>query len=238
MKKRVLCGALVALLTGLQGRANDAGGLVYPIDYPHRARAELMYERVQRGVEITSETPNVDADLDADVFALRLHTGLGQYARLDFDLGGMSAGRGSYSFMGGVGLRYLAFEHEAWRGGAFGQVRYAPDLSDQMNGPGATRSRVSYDLTEADAGFLAAYRTRVAEGFTVTPYAGPVLSILRLSGRARDEAGVRRRFRADEDRLLGVAAGLSFEFRDMNGIRIEARYFDDISLSAAAALVF
>lgn len=57
MKKRVLCGVLVVLLTGLQGQANDAGGLVYPVDYPHRARTELMYERVQRGVEITSETP-------------------------------------------------------------------------------------------------------------------------------------------------------------------------------------
>ncbi len=148
----------------------------------------------------------------------------------------MSAGSGSHQLMGGVGLRFLAFEHESWRGGAFGQVRYAPDLSDRVDLNGG-RERVKYDLVEADAGFLVSYRLRLFDQFNVTPYAGPALSIVRLSGDVQEDDG-RSRFRADEDQILGGVLGLGLEFQGANGLRFETRYFGDFSVSVAASFVF
>lgn len=234
MKRLVLFCCVGFLCAGFPARANDAGDLVFAMDYPHKARAELMYENMQRDISITTPAGFKDS-LDADVFALRVHTDLGRAARLDFDIGAMSAGSGSHKLMGGVGLRFLAFEHEAWRGGAFGQVRYAPNLTDRVD-LGAGDERVKYDLVEADAGFLVAYRLRLADQFNVVPYAGPVVSIVRLSGDVREEDG--GRFRAEEDQILGAALGLGLEFQGMNGIRFETRYFDDFSVSVAATFVF
>lgn len=234
MRKIMTVMSAGLLLAGLSAHANDAGDLVFPADYPHKVRAELLYENLQRGIKVTAPD-RLDVDLDADVFAVRLHTDIGRVARMDFDVGAMSAGSGSHKLMGGVGLRFLAFEHEAWRGGAFGQVRYAPDLNDTVD-LGAGRTRVEYDLVEADAGFLVAYRLRIADQFNVSPYAGPVVSIVRLSGDARDAEG--GRFKADEDQLLGAALGVGLEFMGGNGLRFETRYFDDISVSVAASFVF
>ncbi len=234
MKKGIACCVAGVMLAGASVQANDAGDLVFPADYPHKVRVELLYENLQRDIRITSPT-RIKESLDADVFALRIHTDIGKVARLDFDVGAMSAGSGSHKLMGGVGLRFLAFEHEAWRGGAFGQVRYAPDLNDRVD-LGDGRERVKYDLVEADAGFLVNYRLRVADQFNIVPYAGPVVSIIRLSGDVRDAEG--GRFRADEDQILGAALGLGLEFQGGNGIRFETRYFDDFSVSVAASFVF
>ena len=41
-----------------------------------------------------------------------------------------------------------------------------------------------------------------------------------------------------EDNIIGAAVGVSLELREMNTIRIEARYFDAYSLTAAAGVAF
>ena len=232
----ISCMLLGALLSG-PVLGNDAGDLVFPADYPYKVRAELLYENVQRDIRVTSESPTIREALSADVFAVRLHTDLGPLARLDFDVGAMSAGSGSHKVVGGVGLRFLAFDLDAWRGGAFGQVRYARDLTDRIDMGEAGRTHVKYDWVEADAGFLLAYRQSVAGQFTVAPYVGPVFSIIRLSGDIRDANG-RDRFRAEQDQTVGVVLGLGLEFQGQNGLRFETRYFDDWSVSAAASFVF
>lgn len=235
MKKMLFFCVVGLLLGGHVVQANDAGDLVFPRDYPHKVRAELIYENLQRDIRITSPVREKES-LDADVFALRVHTDIGRYARLDFDVGAMSAGSGSHKLVGGVGLRFLAFEHEAWRGGAFGQVRYAPDLTDRLD-LNDGREQVKYDLVEADAGFLVSYRLRLFDQFNVRPYAGPVFSIVRLSGNVREDDD-RSRFRAEEDQIMGGVLGLGLEFQGANGLRFETRYFDDFSVSVAASFVF
>lgn len=237
MKYSMVLALGVAIMIGQVGIANDAGDLIFPADYPRKVRAELLYENVQRDVRVTSESPSVTDGLSADVFAVRLHTDLGPLARLDFDIGAKSAGSGSHKLMGGVGLRFLAFELGSWRGGAFGQVRYARDLRDRVDLADRPRAQVKYDWVEADAGLLVGYRLGIADQFKVTPYAGPVFSILRLSGDVREDSDGGR-FRAEEDQVIGVAAGLGLEFQGQNGLRFEARYFDDISVSAAVSFVF
>lgn len=216
--------------------ANDAGDLVFPQDRKHKPRVELLYENVNRDIRITSTDPSSKQSLSADAYALRIQTEIGPQARLDIDLGALSAGDG-HQFMGGVGLRFLAFDMGAWRGGAFGQVRYAPDVRDAIDLPDRGRTRVDYNWVEADAGFLVAYRVPVADRFEMVPYAGPVFSILRFSGNLREDDD-RSRFRAEENRLFGFAAGLGLTFQGMNGLRFEARYFDDLSISVAASMVF
>lgn len=224
-----------AMLLPLFTRANDAGDLIFPADYTHRARAELLYENFRRDIRITSESPRVKETIDADVFALRLHTDVGPFTRLDFDVGAISGGQGSHKLMGGVGLRYLAFTQGPWRGGAFAQIRYARDVTSRVDLAERNNASVRYDWVEGDAGFLVAYRLRVADQFTVAPYAGPVASILRLSGDVRDDNS---RFRAEEAQIAGAVAGIGLEFQGMNGLRIETRYFDEFSVSVAASFVF
>ncbi|GEM_PF-3179068 len=237
MKRYMLLCVVGGSLLGGSVFGNDAGDLVFPADYPHKVRAELLYENVQRDIRVTSESPTVRDALSADVFAVRLHTDVGPLARLDFDVGAMSAGSGSHKLMGGVGLRFLALEWDAWRAGAFGQARYARDLSDRVDLGDAGRASVKYDWVEADAGLLVAYRQSVADQFVVAPYVGPVFSIIRLSGDLRDANG-RNRFRAEQDQAIGMALGLGLEFQGQNGLRFETRYFDDWSVSVAASFVF
>lgn len=231
-------GIALFLGSGLCGYGNDAGDLVYPGDYPHKARAELYYENIQRDIRITSESPTLTQDWDADVYALRLQTEVGPGTRMDFDIGAIGANGGSEQLMGGIGLRYLAFDEGPWRGGAFGQVRYAPDLKGRVDLRGRPDTEVKYDLVEADAGVLVSYRLRVADQFTMAPYAGPVLSIVRLSGDTVKQEGAKTRFKAEEDQVLGAVLGVGLEFQDGNSLRFETRYLGDFSVSVAAAIVF
>ncbi len=217
--------------------ANDAGDLIFSGDHPRRARVELLYENVERRIDITSENPDLRRTFDADVFALRIQSAVTPTARLDFDIGAMSAGGGNNQLMGGVGLRFLAFEEGAWRGGTFAQVRYTEDLRDRFDLRDAENQDARFDLVEGDAGFLISYHFPVAGQFHITPYGGPVASVLRLSGRT-GEGETRERFRARQDQILGVVAGVGFQFADATGLRIEFRYFDEFSVSAAAALTF
>jgi hypothetical protein len=62
------------------------------------------------------------------------------------------------------------------------------------------------------------------------PYVGPVLSILRLDGD--------QDFDAREDNVLGAAAGIGLALPGNNSIRLEARYFDRFSVSAALGIAF
>jgi len=208
--------------------------LIFAGDHPRMARTELVYERAQRDVRVTSESPERTVGWDVDAYVLRLQTEVGPWTRLDFDVGAISAGNDR--LFGGIGLRYRAFELENWRGGAHTVFRYAADLKDRVRlADGAADAK--YDLIEFDAGFTVGYRVRVADQFDVMPYLGPALSILRLSGDVENEDG-KRRYRAKEDQLFGVAVGVSLDFYETNGLRFEARYFDDLSFVVAAAIVF
>ncbi len=219
-----------------QSPAADSGDLIYPRDVGVKARAELGYENLRRDVEITSVSGDPVETFDADVFFLRMQTDVGPEARMDFDVGLMDSGR-SLRWFGGVGLRFLAYRHEDFRVGTFAQVRYAPDLKGRIDLPGQARTEVDHDLIEADAGILFGYLFRLGDQLTITPYAGPVLSIVRLDGDYRLD-GERIDFRAREDHLFGGAAGLALQLPGQNSIRFEGRYFDEWSVSVAAAITF
>ncbi len=220
-----------------QSQAADSGDLIYPRDVGVKARAELGYESLRRDVKITSEDGDPVETFDADVFFLRMQTGVGPDARMDFDVGLMDSGR-SLRWFGGVGLRFLAYRHEDFRVGTFAQVRYAPDLKGRMDLPAGDRTPVDHDLIEADAGILFGYLLRLGDQLTITPYAGPVLSIVRLDGDFRNPEGAKEDFKAREDNLFGGAAGLALQLPGQNSIRFEGRYFDEWSMSVAAAITF
>ncbi len=245
MKRNVLSWVAALTVGGmftLQSPAGGVGDLVVPGDHPHKFRAEIGYDNVQRDVKITSERPELKSKLDADAFFLRLQTDLGHFARLDFDVGALSAAGGDYRFMAGAGLRYQAFDTDNWRGGAFAQVRYTPGTTDRVDLPARdiVDAKVDYDLIEGDAGFLVGYKLKLTDDFTVMPYAGPILSIVRLSsGDFKDPAtGDKGSFRGKEDHIVGGAAGVSLLFPGQNGIRFETRYVDDVSVTVAASMVF
>lgn len=216
MKRVVIALAAFVLLLGtdrsVQGA--DAGDLIFPSDVDnHRARAELVYENRQRDLD-------VGGTLKLDAYYVRMHTDLGQNAYLDFDVGGIEPDGGDLEFYGGVGLRFLAYDSDTWRIGPFAQVHYTPSFKLES---------VDYDdALDADAGLLVTYKVALNDQLTLMPYAGPALSIIRLSGDVD----------ADEDQTFGGVAGISLQMPGQNTFRVEAQYYDDVSISVAAGMVF
>lgn len=238
MKKFLLIAVVAGCWAPLVARASDAGDLVFPSDYTDRTRWEVGYESLHRDIQITSESPEVQTGLDADVFALRLQTGIVPNARLDFEVGGMDPNTGEYSLLGGVGLRYMAFDHGPWRVGMFGQIRYVANVETPQDLPGVGTVDANYNWVEANVGALASYRFRVADQFALVPYAGPLFSLLRLTGDLQDSGREDPDFRAKENQFIGAAFGLGLEALGVNGIRAEMQIFDGVSFSVAAAFVY
>jgi hypothetical protein len=213
MKTRALVGLLALTLMGGVARAGDAGDPVFPLDLGYQARAEIVYQLRDR------ELDNGDA-FEADLYTLRLHSDVGEFATLDFDLGGVHADDGDLEFRGGVGLRHLAYDGERMRIAARAQIHYTPGLQ---------LGTVDYDdLIEVEAGISLAAKIRLDDQLTVMPYAGPAVSILRFSG---DED-------RDEDQTVGAVAGLSFLLPGNNTFRFEAQIFDAVGFAFAAGIAF
>ena len=182
MKKVLWIAALVGCCAPLMASANDAGDLVFPSDFTDYTRWEVRYENLHRDIQITSESPRADDRLNADVLALKVSANWIPNVRLDFEVGGMQTDSGSPGLLGGAGLRYLAFDHGPWRVGAFGQLQYVANVSDNYDLVDVGSVDVEYNLLEVGIGALASYRFRVADQFAVVPYAGPLVSLMRMSG--------------------------------------------------------
>ena len=238
MKKFLIVAAIAAGWAPAASWAFDSGDLVFPIDFTDRVRWEAGYENLQRDLHITSESPRLDSSINADVYSVRLQTGMVPNARLDFQVGGVDTGAGDITLMGGAGLRYLAFDHGPWRVGAFAQAFLLPDAQDRQDLAGAKDVKVTFDWIEVDAGALASYRFRLADQFALVPYAGPLLSLMRMSGELEGSDRDGQDYDAKENQFLGAALGLCLEAQGVNGIRFELRMFDDVSVSIAAAFVF
>lgn len=215
--KRILCMIfMVAVLGPMTPPAwsTDAGDPVFPVDLGNKARAELIYGSQERDLD-------TGARFKADVFLLRLHTEVAEYSSLDFDLGGISPSGGDFEFYGGVGLRLLAYDGDTYRISPYAQVHYAPTVEIK----GASYN----DLIHADAGLLFAAKWTLNDQLAIMPYAGPALSILRMSGDGSDP---------EEDNLFGAVGGVSLHMPGMNTFRIEVQYFDQVSFSVAAGITF
>jgi hypothetical protein len=206
----------------------DAGDLVYPIDLEDRDRVEVIYERVRREVDV--EPSRIDADPDADVLFLRLHTDVGEFANLAIDAGVLNSDRTEYTPYLGGGLRYLVYDQIAWRIGAFAQVHYARDV--------AASSDVEYRYTEAETGVLFGRKYIVLGQIGFVPYAGPIFSLVRIDGDERGDDRQWRDFDGDERNAVGGVVGASFQMQGMNGFRVEARIFEEISYSVGVAAAF
>lgn len=215
MKALACWFAAVVVVAGV-ARAQDVGDPVFPVDLKDKARFEIIYENMQRDLDVDGET----WDFESDAYVLRMHTDVGQYAYLDFDVGYLDPSDGSGTFYGGVGMRYLVYDAEAYRMAAHIQGHYAPgmEIGDE-----------DADFWSVDGGVTLAGKIKIDEQLTIVPYAGPILSTVNVDGDEVD---------GSEDNIFGGVAGLSLEMREMNTIRIEARYFDSVSISAAAGIAF
>ena len=238
MKKWLRLAALIGCCSPLATQANDAGDLVFPSDFTDYTRWEARYENLHRDIQITSESPRADDRLNADILALKVSAGWIPNVRLDFEVGGMQTDTGSPGILGGAGLRYLAFDHGPWRVGLFGQLQYVANLSDNQDLVEVGNVDVEYDLIEVDAGALASYRFRVADQFALVPYAGPLLSLMRMNGDIQESTRSGQSYEAKENQFLGAALGVNMESQGVNGIRLEMRLFDAVSFTIAAAYVF
>ena len=210
---RLLACCLIASALTTAARAADVGLPVFPADLKGQNEWELSYQNLQRDLDN-------GGTLEADTYLLRLHTDLGQTAFLDIDLGAIDAD--GAAFYGGVGLRYLAYNGPTLRLSPFAQLHYGAGIEgDDDTG--------EFDLLQGDLGLLVAGRIPLAECLELEPYAGPLLSIVRVDADAGN---------ADEDNLVGAVAGLALLMPDGNSVRIEAQFFDEVSISAGFSIVF
>lgn len=198
--------------------AADAGSVAVPKDHFNKAHAELIYENIQRDLDNKTS-------LDADALYLRIHTAVGQSATLDFDLGGLNAQDADPVFYGGVDLRYLVHDAETWRLGAHLQAHIAPNIEPDS----ADAKKSSLDLVEVDGGITLNGRFKLADDLILIPYAGPAFSLINLDGKPGD---------ANEDNPAGAIAGVGLQLAEGNTLRIEARFFDKVSLSVSAGIAF
>jgi tetrahydromethanopterin S-methyltransferase subunit F len=230
--------ALLALAAPPTARAGDAGDWTFPPDFFKAPRFEVLYEVNRRDVEVTSESPKATRRLDTDVISLRYHSGILPNARLDFGVNAIQTDGSSFRIGFGAGIRYLAYERGPWRVGAFGQIRYAPDVEQTMRLGTNDSASAKFDLAEADAGILVSHRFPLANQTALVPYAGPILSVANLNGSAKDTGNADDDFSASEDWPIGLAGGVGLEFNAANAIRIELRILDAVSASVGAAFVF
>lgn len=213
MKIKALFVLTAMLAVASTSLASDAGDPVFPLDLGYKSRAEIIYQFRDRGLD------QGDA-FEADLYTLRLHSDVGEYATLDFDLGGIQAEGGDLEFRGGVGLRHLAYDSERLRIAALAQIHYTPGLQS---------GDVDFDdLIEVNAGIHLALKLALDDQLTMMPYAGPAVSILRFSGDAD----------RDEDQTVGAVAGLSFLLPGNNTFRFEAQIFDEAGFAIAAGIAF
>lgn len=221
MNMRSIAFASFLVLAALPVMAADVGDPIFPADLGDKARAELIYQNFQRDLDS-------GAEFQADAYLVRLHTDVGQYAYLDFDLGAIEPDGSDLGFYGGVGLRYLAYDSDQWRISPWFQVHYAPSLDDE----GA-----EYSMLDGDAGILLAAKLHIDKDLTVMPYAGPALSIIRING---DDPlfGETTETDMEEDQVIGAVAGISLQMPGQNSFRVEAQFFDQVSISAAAGIAF
>lgn len=231
---RTLCIVAAVLALTVPVFAGDSGDSIFPIDMKGKERAELVYENMQRDLDVDSGPAGARADLDADALFLRMHSGVGEYAYFDIDLGAINPSGGDWAFYFGMGLRYLVYDGDGWRASAFAQAHYASGVEAEEKG-----SNFDYDLLEADAGLLAIGEIPLGGGqVTLMPYVGPVMSVVRLDGDADSDLGISDEFDAQESTPVGVAMGVSLLLPGQNSIRLETRYFDQFGVSFAGTVAF
>ncbi len=214
MKKRMLAAtSALMLLATAPLRAADTGDLIFPLDMSLKTRVELIYAHDRRDLD-SGKTYKVDR------YSLRLHTDIGSYASLDFDLGAISPSGGSTDLHGGIGLSVLAYDRNQMRISPVVRLHYAPEVR--------TRNETYDDVVEFKAGVLWALLFRVDDQTVIMPYAGPLISTINLSGPDKSRS----------DRNFGLVAGVSVLLPGQNTFRLETSYIDDFSFSIAAGIAF
>jgi hypothetical protein len=223
-----LAPVIALALSGTAASAAYLGDALFPQDMNDKARAEIVYENLQRGLDIDSGVSLASDEIEADLYMVRIRTDLGPSGYLDFDLGGFDPSGGDVAFYGGVGLRYLAYDAPVWRLSTVAQIHYAPNVS---------AGDEEHDFLDGDLALLLAGKMTIDKQLTIMPYVGPVVSIVRLDGDAETE-GDTEDFDAEEDSLVGVAVGIALELPGQHGLRVEGQFFDEASISAAASFAF
>lgn len=223
---RTVSMALIGLLVASAAWAANMGDQLFPFDLKDKARSGVVYENVARDIEVTSDSAKLKK-VEYDALYLRINTDIGDSAYLDFDVGGADVSGGDTTYYVGAGLRLLAFDSQHARATATVQLHYLP-MEFKRHG-------VSYDadFVEVEGGMFLGLKSQIAGQMQVIPYVGPVVSVVRLDG---DAAGAD--FDAEEENLLGVAAGVSLHLREQHGVQAELRYFGSLSFSLGVSVAF
>lgn len=233
MSKIILsvCGcAVLAVAIVSTVHAANVGDQILPLDLKGKSRYAVVYDNVSRDVDVTSGPARL-SKIEYDALYLRVHTDIGEAASLDLDVGGLNPSGGDITYYVGGGFRLLAYDSTASRLSLMAQIHYAP-VDTEADG-----ADVSYDMVEIEGGAFLSRKISVDQQLTIMPYAGPVVSVVKLDGDTK-QSGANTDFDAEEDTLIGLAAGLTAHLRDQHSMQFEVRYFDGLSFSVGVAIAF
>lgn len=223
---------IVATILAVAGtvKAANIGDQILPLDLKGKARYAVVYDNVSRNVDVTSGPASI-SKIDYDALYLRIHTDVGEVASLDLDLGGLNPSGGDLTYYVGGGLRLLAYDSEAARLTMMAQIHYAPIEVERDS------QNFDYDMVEVEGGAFLSRKFNVDKQLNFIPYIGPIVSVVKLDGDTNPGGGSRE-FDAEEDTLIGVAAGITAHLRDQHSMQLEMRYFDEFSFSVGVAIAF
>lgn len=232
MKNYVLLLGAGLMAGAVITRAADVGDPVFPLDLQDKARAEVIYEHLNRKTDLDVGTnPTKEQKVQGDIFMARIHTDVGSTANLDFDLGGIGPSGSDFGFYVGLGIRMLVIDQDSWRLSAVAQGHYAPSLSGEVGG-----IQSDYHIWNADAELLLSGKIPLVGQVTVVPYIGPGVSIQRLDGEST--TGSKEDISAQEKQVFGGVAGVSLNLDGGHTIRFEGRLFGSAEMSVAAGIAF
>lgn len=250
---------VVVICTMHNGYAADAGD-PYTAASIKNVQVEFIYEKYDRDVELSESqftatgpggvipftVSGESGSQEEDRFMARLSLPAGNKMVIYLD-GGITDSKDSVDPVAifGGGLRVLAYESETVNATVFGSLHYVPEIEYKLSefdvdlGRGDFTQKESY--WEANGGVNLSHSFPLGEGAALTPYGGIMISV--LQGDEDFEAifpdvGVTVKGSGDleDDGVVGLFGGVAFKFSDNLGVRIEGRFLNQTSISAALSL--
>ena len=247
--------------------AADIGAPITKADVNGVVRTELIYEKYDRKVELSSvnvtETSTIGGTTTYTVegetgkqeekrIILRLLVPVGENMIIFGDIGKTDSKDSAEARpFGGLGLKYLGYNKDNTRIGFFIQGHYVSEIEynwqdvDPIYGPGTWTQQESY--YEISTGLNVAKTFLLDNKTQLVPYAGAMISILNGEEEFNVCYGcntfgpalkITGSGELKDDGIFSVFAGADLKFRSNFGFHMEGRFINQSSLSASLFMSF
>jgi len=226
------------------------------------ARVELIYEKYDRDVKFSNAQftaagpggvfpfthPGHSASQKEDRLMARFGFPVGNTVILQLDAG-VTDSEESEDLVGilGGGIRVHAYESDTVDASIFALAHYVPEIEYKWSTTDSTLGRAfstqEESYWEASGGFLLSRAFALEKESTLTPYGGIMISVFQGDEdwtALYPDTGLIEKGSGDleGDGVFSVLGGLAFMFNPALSVRVEGRFVNRTSISAALAMSF